>query len=485
LGIVKGTHVGLLLPNCPQWLSLAFGALRLGAVLVPLNTLSTPSELAYALQHADVQVLVMTARFLRHAYLDTVVELCPELRAPAPRGLESGAFPMLRRVVVAGADPIPPGAQALEAVLDAQAAVPAERVTEATRRCGPADRAAIFFTSGSTALPKGVVHTHGSMLTSAENIRDTLGLTPDDVTWGYLPFFFTGGFVAIAMASIAAGASIVLQEAFDAGEAARLLEATGCTVLFGWPHQIRAIIERPGFDRRQLRIHKGVGANTAWAPAMYPERHQAVGTYGLTESGPMSVASRWDDSPELRAGCHGRPQPGVELRIVDPESGRVCGADEAGEILLRGRTMMEGYYKTPREECFDRDGFFHTGDRGRLDRHGLLHFLGRLKDVIKTAGVNVAAAEIEAVLRQHPAVREAYVVAVRHPARGENPAAFVIPDGPVDADELIAFCRERLASYKVPRHVFFRQEHELPAAGSGKVLKQRLREAAARLVGTA
>jgi acyl-CoA synthetase (AMP-forming)/AMP-acid ligase II len=218
---------------------------------------------------------------------------------------------------------------------------------------------------------------------------------------------------------------------------------------------------------------------------MYPERHQAVGTYGLTESGPMSVASRWDDSPELRAGCHGRPQPGVELRIVDPESGRVCGADEAGEILLRGRTMMEGYYKTPREECFDRDGFFHTGDRGRLDRNGLLHFLGRLKDVIKTAGVNVAAAEIEAVLRQHPAVREAYVVAVRHPTRGENPAAFVIPDGPVDADELIAFCRERLASYKVPRHVFFRQEHELPAAGTGKVLKQRLREEAARLVGTA
>jgi fatty-acyl-CoA synthase len=484
LGVVKGTHVGLLLPNSPQWLSLAFGALRLGAVLVPLNTLSTPRELAHALRHADVHVLVMVARFLRHAYLDTLVELCPALRAaPTTRGIESPEFPTLRHVVVAGESSLPPGARALEAVLDGHAAVPAALVGAATRQCGPADRGAIFFTSGSTALPKGVVHTHGSMLASAENIRDTLGLAPDDVTWGYLPFFFTGGFVAIAMASLAAGASVVLQETFDAGEATRLLQETGCTVLFGWPHQIQAIIEHPSFDRRRLKLHKGVGANTAWAPAMYPERHQAVGTYGMTESGPMSVASRWDDSAALRASCHGRPLSGVELRIADPESGAACEPEVEGEILLRGRTMMEGYYRLPREEAFDRDGFFHTGDRGRLDRDGCVHFIGRLKDVIKTAGVNVAASEIEAILRQHPAVREAYVVAVPHPTRGENPAAFVIPDGSVDTDELLAFCRERLASYKVPRHFFFRQEHELPSAGSGKVLKERLREEAATLVG--
>ncbi len=484
LGVVKGTHVGLLLPNSPLWLFLAFGALRLGAVLVPLNTLSTPRELAHALRHADVHVLVLVARFLRHAYLDTLVELCPALRAaPSPHGLESPEFPTLRHVVVAEGDSLPPGAQALEAVLDGHAAVAAALVSAAMRQCEPADRAAIFFTSGSTALPKGVVHTHDSMLASADNIRDTLGLAPDDVTWGYLPFFFTGGFVAIAMASLAAGASVVLQETFDAGEATRLLQEAGCTVLFGWPHQIQAIIDHPSFDRRRLKIHKGVGANTAWAPAMYPANHQAVGTYGMTESGPMSIATRWDDSPEVRAGCHGRPLPGVELCIVDPESGAARAPGEEGEILLRGRTMMEGYYKTPREECFDRDGFFHTGDRGRVSPDGLLHFLGRLKDVIKTAGVNVAASEIEAILRQHPAVREAYVVAVPHPTRGENPAAFVIPESTVDADELLAFCRERLASYKVPRHVFFRQEHELPAAGSGKVLKQRLQEEAATLVG--
>jgi len=486
LGVVKGTHVGLLLPNSPDWLFLAFGALRLGAVLVPLNTLSTPRELAHALYHADVHVLVMVARFLRHAYLDTVVELCPGLRAASsPRGLESPEFPTLRHVVVTERDALPPGVRALATVLEGYGAVPAALVTAATRQCGPADRGAIFFTSGSTALPKGVVHTHGSMLASAENIRDTLGLTADDVTWGYLPFFFTGGFVAIAMASIAAGASVVLQETFDAGETVRLLESTGCTVLFGWPHQIQAIIEHPSFDRARLKIHKGVGANAAWAAAMYPDNHRAVGTYGMTESGPMSVASRWNDRPEIRAGCHGRPLPGVELRIADPESGAVRGPGEEGEILLRGATMMESYYKTPREECFDRDGFFHTGDRGRLDQEGLLHFLGRLKDVIKTAGVNVAAGEIEAVLRQHPAVREAYVVGVPHPTRGENPAAFVIRSGEADAEELLAFCRERLASYKVPRHIFFRQEHELPAAGSGKVLKQRLQEEAVALVGTA
>jgi fatty-acyl-CoA synthase len=147
--------------------------------------------------------------------------------------------------------------------------------------------------------------------------------------------------------------------------------------------------------------------------------------------------------------------------------------------------MMSGYYKVPRDECFDAEGFFHTGDQGWIDEEGFLHFTGRIKDVIKTAGVNVAPSEIEAVLRQHPRVRDAYVVGVPHATRGENPAAFVVVEGDLSADVLTAFCRERLASYKVPRHVFFRSEADLPMASSGKVSKQRLREEAAALVASA
>jgi fatty-acyl-CoA synthase len=481
LGVATGTHVGILLPNTPEWLAFAFGAATLGAVLVPLSTLSTARELGHALRHADVSVLVTAEHFLRHDYLATLLGLCPALARPAPDGLRSPEFPALRRVIVAGAESVPAGAGSAAVCLAAGEKVPPQVIEAALCRCTPADTAAIFFTSGSTALPKGVVHTHGSMLASAVNIVDALGLTPDDVVWGYLPFFFTGGFVAIALATLCAGGTVVLQEAFDPGTALGLLEKTGCTVVFGWPHQIQAMIEHPNFDRTRLRVCKGVGANTPWAAALYPPDHKAVGTYGMTESGPMSVATRWSDPVSLRARGHGRPMPGVEMRIADLSSGAPLLSGEQGEILLRGVTMMQGYYKMPRDACFDREGFFHTGDRGWVDGDGVLHFVGRLKDVIKTAGVNVASAEIEAVLRDHPLVRDAWVVGVPDRLRGERPAAFVVAAGAVTTEDLLAFCRERLASYKVPRHVFWRREDELPVAGSGKVLKERLREQAEAL----
>jgi fatty-acyl-CoA synthase len=486
LGVEKGTHVGLLLPNSPEWLAFALGAFALGAVLVPLNTLSTARELGHALAHADVRVLITAASFLRHRYLEMLLELCPELGDASAGDLQSAAFPELRRVVVIGPDAVPPGALDAARCLDAGKAVGADALDAATRACTRDDRCAIFFTSGSTALPKGVVHTHDSMLASAGNIAATLGLTPDDITWGYLPFFFTGGLVAIGLATMMAGGAIVLQEVFDAAEALRVLEADGCTVLFGWPHQIQAIVKQPGFARARLRVHKGVGANAPWAASIYPPDHRAVSTYGMTESGPMSIATRWDDPMAQRQTTHGRPLPGVELRIADPETGAPCRPGEPGEILLRGRTMMQNYYKMAREACFDLDGFFHTGDRGHVDRDGLLHFVGRIKDVIKTAGVNVAAREIESVLREHPTVRDAYVVGVPHPTRGECPVAFVVADDDGEpgmlAQVLTEFCRARLATYKVPRHIFFRREDALPVAGSGKVLKERLRADAAALV---
>jgi fatty-acyl-CoA synthase len=174
---------------------------------------------------------------------------------------------------------------------------------------------------------------------------------------------------------------------------------------------------------------------------------------------------------------------GKEIRIVDPETGRPLPPDSEGEICARGPTLLSGYWRQDPADCFDRDGFFHTGDLGRLDTEGALHFLGRIKDVIKTAGVNVAAAEVEATLAAHPAVGAAHVVGVPHPTRGENVAAFVVLAGAVQAEELMAHCRTRLASYKVPRHLWVRRDGELPLKASGKVDKARLRVEAATLVG--
>lgn len=485
LGVSAGTRVGLLMPNRPEWLASAFGALKLGALLVPLNTLLRGPELAYALRHADVTVLIMVARFLTHAYSDVLREICPTLDR-TDRPLAAPELPALRQVVVQG-DPRPAAAGDFMAMLDNGAGLADDWLAAAQRQVVPADPAAIFFTSGTTAAPKGAVHSHASMLHAAHNVADRLGLTESDRTWGYLPFFFTGGLVAVALATLSRGGAVILQEVFDPGTTLKLMAKHGCTTLFAWPHQAEALVAHPDFPRTQLRIHKGVGANTQWAARLYPHNHQAVGTWGMTETGPMAASSRYDDPLPVRAGAHGRPMPGLEFRIVDSNSGESLSTDQEGELLVRGSSLMLHYYKIAQADCFDGDGFFHTGDLARLDEDGLLHFVGRIKDVIKTAGVNVAAAEVETTLQQHPDVKVACVTAVPHPTRGENVAAFVVRrNDRCSETDLLAFCRDRLASYKVPRHVFFCGEGDLPVLGSGKINKRALRDLAAkRIAGSA
>lgn len=480
LGVGKGTRVGILMPNRPDWLRCAFGAWRLGAIVVPINTLYRATELGDALRHADVAVLITIGSFLRHDYLRTLVDLCPALAEHAPP-LRSETLPCLRHVVCDGEE-LPRGVLAWEDFLAAGDPRSTSWSAAVLDTVDGSDDAAIFFTSGSTAAPKGVVHTHASMLAGADNVADRLGLTADDVTYGYLPFFFNGGLVGVALATLSRGGALLLQEAFDADAALRLLERHGCTTLFAWPHQAEALIQHPRFDRTRLRIRKGPGANTKWAAALLQPDHQAVGTWGMSETGPMATCGRFDEPLADRAGSHGRPMPGLELRIVDPESSAVLPAGQQGEIAIRGASLFRTYYKREPRTCFDADGFFHTGDGGHLDARGRLHFAGRLRDVIKTAGVNVAAAEVEAVLLQHPGVKVAHVVPVPHPSRGENVAVFVVRRDPAcSAADVQAHCRAALASYKVPRHVFFLREEELPTLGSGKVDRQRLRAVAAEL----
>jgi len=459
-GVERGTRVGLLVPNWPEWIATAFGVWRAGGLLVPLSTLGRPRELAYCLAHAEVRVLVAVRSFLRHDYVAGLEESTPRL-------------PALREVV--WLTPAAEGGAVDLGPLRLPGPPPAASVA-------PDDPATVFFTSGTTAEPKGVVHVHRALCRAADDIAAVLGLAPEDRTWGYLPFFFAGGLVAVALATLARGGAVVMQDVFEPGETLRLLEAERCTVFFAWPHQAEALIAHPRFAATRLALTKGVGANTKWAPALYPPDHRAVGTYGMTETLPLCTAWPWDAPLALRAGSHGPPVGGKEIRIVAPETGQALPAGREGEICVRGPTLFAHYYRHEPSECFDPEGFFHTGDLGRLDERGALHFLGRLKDVIKTAGVNVAAAEVEAALLAHAAVGAAHVVGVPHPTRGENVAAFVVAKSAVAADELLAHCRAQLSSYKVPRHLWLRREDELPEKASGKVDKSALRAEATRLV---
>lgn len=479
MGVNKGTHVGILLPNGADWLIAAWASWRLGAVVVALNTLWTARELERALRIADVQVLIAATHFLRHDYRAALAGLGVPLDQ---RELFVPSLPALRTILWWG-DEVAEGAAGWnELACDEQRR--SSWLEAIQQQCVPCERAAIFFTSGSEAEPKAVVHTHSSILAAARGIGERLGIEEGDRSWAYLPLFFAGGLVAFALATLGRGGTLLLQPVFDADEAISLMQEFGCTTFFAWPHQAEAIARHPRFARNQIGIRKGPGAQASWAGRIFADGHCAVSSWGMTEAGPMASVSAWSDPAERRGGTHGRPLPGVEIRIVDPDSGHPLPPGAQGEVCIRGATVMETYYGRRWQDCFDEQGFFHTGDLGWLDAEGFFHFAGRRREVIKTAGVNVAASEVEAILMEHPQVSLAVVVPVGDAERGETIAAFVVARGERPAaEELTRFCRARLASYKVPRHFFFVRLEELPSAGSGKYDKQALRRRAEQLVG--
>jgi len=473
LGVGKGTRLGFLCPNRPEWLAIAFGALRLGAVLVPFSTLWKRDEIAYGLTHADVAVLLTRPRFLKHAYVEHLRTIAPEAwSASAP-----AAAPALRRIVTLGDEDhgLPrwdaPAADASDASVDALAAAVA-----------PTDVATIFFTSGTTAKAKAVVHAHGALALSGRRIGECLGIGPDDAWWGHMPLFWSGGFIIGALATMAGGGRLVLHEMTRPDEALRLLEAERCTIMAGW-HQAGPLMDQPGFDRTRLSLRKG--SNHPLAITLMGEDHLAVGMYGMSETATCVACARSDDPVAIRRETFGRPLAGMTVRIVDPETGVTQPVGETGEIWVKGPTLMEGYLGVPRDETLTPEGFFRTGDLGYLDENGYLHFGSRLKDVIKTAGVNVAAVEVEEAIAGVDGVLTAYVVGVPDAVRGENVVAFVVPaaGAVVDPDAVIAYCKATLASYKVPRHVFVVEDEALPRTGTGKVAKPMLREQAQTLLG--
>jgi fatty-acyl-CoA synthase len=474
-GARKGTRIGFLCSNRPEWLPIAFGAARIGAVLIPLSTLWKRDEIAYAVTHADVETLVTLPGFLRHDYLASLNDIAPELKTSTPGDLHSPTVPSLRRVILLEGNA--PGTERWDDLgID-------KSLDDAAKAVSPADTALVFFTSGTTAQAKAVVHAHSALTTSARRVADCLGIGPDDAWWGHMPLFWSGGFILGALATIAGGGRIVLQEVVETGAALALLERERCTIMLGW-HQAGPLLEHPDFPKRKLFLKKGSGGTHPLAQRLLGADHVSVGMYGMSETATCVTCGRWDDPETIRCGTFGRPLAGMDVRIVNPETGRPAAAGETGEIHVRGPTLMEGYYKIPRASVFDAEGFFKTGDLGYLDDAGCLHFANRLKDVIKTAGVNVAASEVEEALARHPAVKAAHVVGVPDPVRGENIAAFVVLRDEATADELRAFCRESLASYKVPRHVFMIDEAAVPRTGTGKVEKNALkREALTRAGG--
>jgi acyl-CoA synthetase (AMP-forming)/AMP-acid ligase II len=348
----------------------------------------------------------------------------------------------------------------------------------------PADLATVFFTSGTTAAPKAPVHDHGALVHQAGILADAFGLVAEDRWWGALPLFFSGGFVAGALATLAAGATVVLQAGTDPDRALELIRRERPTVLIG-SNLVPALLEHPGFAETPIAFRKGMAGNTPIIAKLCPGDHVCVGTYGMSETATCVTSTRASDPVDVRRGSHGRPLVGVAIRIVDLATRTPVPPGADGEILVRGPSLMRSYYGMEPRDCFDEAGFFHTGDLGRVDADGSLHFAGRLREVIKSAGATVSPAEVEAALERHPRVHAACVVPAPDPVRGEVVVAFVVADPGVDEAVLRTHCRGELAAYKVPRHFFLRSEDPFPRTGTRKPDKLRLRAEAAALLGGA
>ena len=485
LGVRKGDRVALLLPNRPEWLVTAFAAAKIGAVTVAISTFSTPREIAWTLEHAQPRVIVTMEAFRSRGYLGAIHDLCPELARAAPGEIRSERLPELRAVI--GIDDRRHAGIERWADVTARARdVSATVLAAATASVSAEDVCFILYTSGSTATPKGVTLAHGGVVENGFNIGERQRLSARDRLWLSVPLFWSFGSANALPAILTHGGTIVLQEHMEPGAALALIERERCTVYYGTPNIALALTEHPDRARRDLsslRTGAAIGAPAAMQMVMDLGAREICNVYGLTECyGNCSVTDA-HDPPEVRRTTVGFPLPGQEVRVVDRESRRPLPAGEVGEILVRGR-LTPGYYEDPERNAasFDADGFLLTGDLGFVGEDGRLRFRGRIKEMVKTGGINVAPAEIEEVLLGHPAVEQAYVVGVPDPRKEEILVAVVVarPGRTIEPDALRGLCKDALAAYKVPQAIHVMAREALPLTSTGKVQKFRLAEALAR-----
>ncbi|MCU1429730.1 MAG: hypothetical protein JWL83_3730 [Actinomycetia bacterium] len=464
-GVGKGTRVGVLFPNRAEWVVTWLAAARVGALTVPLSTFSPSAELARAIRHADVQVLLSAPRFADH-------DLCLRLEgaldglSSSSSELELPAAPFLRWVNIDGDEP-----PVWSRVLPSPIADAVLRAAEA--EVMPADALAIISTSGATAAPKAVVHTQGSLVRHAALLARRRALTPDDRIYSPMPFFWVGGLTMVLLQAMSSGAAAVVQERFDAGEALMMAERERATQISCWPNAARAMAEHPTFASRDLSSVRGGTLIEALPIEQRPPSPDLAPTLlGMTETGGPHTAPEdpYSPLPEALRGTFGQSLPGVEHCVVDPSSGVEIGRAELGELMLRGPFLMESLYKRERHETFTPDGWYATGDLGWFDCDGNLYFAGRRTTMIKSGGSNVSPGEVEDVLRDCTGVRAAFVFGVPAGDRGEDVVAVVAtaPGAVVDEATLTASARRQLSSFKVPRNWRIVEERALPMLPTGK-----------------
>jgi acyl-CoA synthetase (AMP-forming)/AMP-acid ligase II len=472
-GVGKGTRVGILFPNCAQWIVSWLAAARIGALTVPLSTFAPGAELVRLLRHTDTQVLLMGRSIAGRDLVDRLADALPGL-ADGDAAIALLEVPYLRRVHV-WPDCNRPWATPWPGITGPVVSLAVSAETEVR----PADDLVLVTTSGTTAEPKSVVHTHGSLVRHAYILAHHRGVTATDRVYSPMPFFWVGGLTMVVLQSLSTGAAVLAQDVFEPGSTLALLERERATYVSCWAQASRAMADHPDFAKRDLSSVRGGTMLEALPPERRPSEPELTpNLLGMTETGGPHTMVEVPDTPlpTERRGSFGIPLPGVvQHRIVDT-AGLQAPPGQEGQIQVRGQILMSGIYKQERHEVFTADGWYDTGDRGLFDDAGHLHFTGRASALIKTAGSNVSPAEVESVLDAIPGVLHSFVVALPHPVRGQIVAAAVVPSYGVvvSTEAVIAHARGNLSSFKVPTVIRLIAENDLPMLPTGKIDREGL-----------
>lgn len=483
-GVAPGEHVALWLNNQPEWIYIAFAVQKIGAVLVPLNTRFRTRDIAYVLGQSDSAFLITHDVSGPVGYLDMVREA---VDLPNDRTVVSDErFPMLRRVIILG-EGAHPGTVDWECLATPAMGVPDEQLTARAAAVDPDDPAFIMYTSGTTGFPKGAVHNHKLIRGVAER-GFRMAITPNDVILNYLPLFHAFGYSEGAMMSLVTGAKQVLTRSFDPDESLDLIMAERATVIHGFEAHMKGLTEAQEIRPRDLSsLRCGIfaaGMLSATPVARRGARVLAplknISGFGMTETWLGVALCSIDDDEYHRCETSGYPSLGFDIRVVNPETNVDMPVGEPGELQVRSIGMMLGYYNKPQETAasFAAGGWFKTGDMVMWLQRGYIRLVGRDKDMLKVGGENVDPMETEGLLLEHPGVHQIAVVGLQDETMSEVAVAYIecAQGTTLTSEEVIEFCRGKVASFKIPRHVVF--VDAFPMTASGKIRKADLREEA-------
>ena len=489
MGVKKGDHVAIWATNTPHWFLTFWAAVRIGAVLVTVNSSYKIHEAEYLLRQSDTHTLVMIDGFKDSNYVEIINEICPELKTSEPGKLKSARLPVLKNVIMAESKQ--DGCYFWDDAMLLASSVPENAIEEIKKTLHKDDVCNMQYTSGTTGFPKGVMLTHYNVVNNGKNIGDCMDLTTSDRFLIQVPMFHCFGMVLSMTSSVTHGSTMVPVEVFSPVKCLGAINERKITAMNGVPTMFIALLEHANFPATDFsHLRTGIMAGS---PCPIPVMEAVVSkmnmsditiVFGQTESSPGCTQSRVGDPLEVRVGTVGRPLPGVECRIVDPATNEVLPDNVPGEFVARGYNIMRGYYKMPEatKAAIDEDGWLHTGDLALRTAEGNYKITGRIKDMIIRGGENIYPKEIEEFLYTHPDVRDVQVIGVPDKTYGEEIMACVIrkEGSSITEDVLKDFVRTHMAKHKTPKYISFVQEFPMNAAG--KILKFKMREDAVQML---